>query len=168
MALVATVGAKTANSYVTQAEATTYFADHPLTATWTAQSSAQKDQFLIQATRDIDTETLAGVKYDTDIDATDGLPDQALHFPRSQDVTSSAVKYIPIAVKRACYEQAIELARTGVTATRLTLQAQGVTQASIGDVSETYGARASSSALRVQAKALLMSGGFIELSGAYA
>ncbi|MGH7177321.1 MAG: DnaT-like ssDNA-binding protein [Tepidisphaeraceae bacterium] len=168
MALVATVGAKTANSYASVAEAGAYFADHPLTATWTAKTTAQKEQLLIQATRDIDTETLSGFKYNDTID-TDGLPIQALHFPRADDVSSTGVLYIPIAVKKACYEQTIELARTGTTATRLTLQAQGVVEAQVGDVLEKYrDGGISTSALRSAPRNMLMRAGFIEFSGAWA
>jgi hypothetical protein len=129
MALVATVGAATSNSYVTQAEATTYFASgmHELNATWTALDSDGKDEYLIKATLQIEAQRLRGEKNDTS--TTSGAPDQRLHFPRSTDVDGST-EFIPLDIKIACYEQAIWLAYAPpVSNVRTALQREGVTAA---------------------------------------
>ena len=168
MALVATVGASTSNSYVTQAEATTYFVLHPKSDTWKALGSDEKDTFLIAATRQIEMQTLRGDKNDTAMSS--GVPDQSLHFPRSTD-TDDGSEFIPDAIKRACYEQAVHLASTGGGVdTRSQLQAQGVASVSIGDVSETYVGTAGNnpiSALAVLPRQLLLGGGFIRITGSF-
>ncbi len=134
MALSATVGDSAANSYVTQAAATTYFGDHPLTATWTALTSDEKDQYLILATTHIDMQPIDGVKYDET--TTSGAPDQALRFPRAADYDGGV--FIPAPVAKATYEQAIMLAGTGASSTRTDLQRQGVVEVALPDITEKY------------------------------
>lgn len=168
MALVATVGASTSNSYVTRLEADAYFqlGMHPNALKWHDQKYEAKDAYLIQATRMIDACPISGAKYDTDM--TSGVPDQSLKFPRAQDYDDST-EYIPVDIKTATYEQAIWLVSMGISDTREQLQAQGVTSASIGDVSETYsGAPASSNPvhrLAPGARAILVNGGFLSRGG---
>lgn len=161
-ALVATVGAATANSYVTVAEAATYFEHHPDGATWTALASdTVRGQYLILATTNIDMEPIDGDKYNNG--TTSGVPNQALRFPRPVDYDTA--KYIPVAVKKACYEQALYVAKTGTASTRATLQDQGVTSISIGDTSESYGGRASGSKLGPEAKRILANAGLLKTTG---
>jgi len=54
MALIATLGATDANSYVNRAEADLYFADRMHSSTWTALTDAVKDQLLITSSRMLD------------------------------------------------------------------------------------------------------------------
>lgn len=56
MALVATAGAANSNSYLTLAEANTYFEGRLHTTVWTAATDPQKEAALIWATRLIDSE----------------------------------------------------------------------------------------------------------------
>jgi len=141
MALDATVGGASANAYDTQANATTYFASgmHKDNAVWTALTSDQRDELLIEATMQIDMEHIDGGKYDTDL--TSGVPDQRLRFPRVIDYDDGTT-FVPLSVKEAMYEQAIWLAKyrpADTATTRRALQAEGVTRVKIGDVEEEYG-----------------------------
>lgn len=141
MALVATVGASTANAYDTLANANTYFAsgDHPKYSTWNALTDAEKTSYLIQATRQIDALKINGPKYTTT--ATSGVPDQALKFPRAVDYDDGTT-FIPVRVKHAMFEQALFLAdNLAGSEERLNLQRQGVKSFSLGDLSESYTGR---------------------------
>ena len=167
MALVATVGGSTSNSYVTRAEADAYFqlGMHDKSLTWFQLDVEDKDQYLIKATLIIDSQKLRGSKYTTT--ATSGVPDQRLHFPRGQDYDDST-EYIPIDVKLATYEQAIYLALAGGDTTRQQLQAQGVTSVSVGDVSESYASDKPTTgigALAPMARQILLAGGYIRRGG---
>ena len=73
MSLDATVGGAIANSYITQAAATTYFTDRLYSSGWTAASSGDKDAALITATHRIDQELFLGTKTSST---------QALKWPR--------------------------------------------------------------------------------------
>lgn len=104
MALVATVGGASSNSYVTQAEATTYFGDRLNSTEWTGATSADKDKALVTATRRIDEEQFVGEK------VTAG---QALKWPRSEAYDEDGNEFdsaaIPTRVKEATYITALEL-----------------------------------------------------------
>lgn len=63
------------NSYISRADAITYFSDRLNSAEWTDATDADKDASLIQATKIIDTITFTGKKYSST---------QVLKFPRSQ------------------------------------------------------------------------------------
>jgi hypothetical protein len=166
LSLVATVGASTANSYVTAATADTYFEAHPEYETWDKLYTAQKERYLILATKIIDTERIDGDKYT--ITATSGVADQALRFPRSVDYDDGS-KFIPKAVQDATCEQAVYMSKTGASSTRMDLQAQGVTSVTIGDVSETYGGNADTGTqLCRRARQLLIDAGLIKMGGTWA
>lgn len=104
MALDATVGGASANSYVTVAEADAYFADRPFSETWSGLSAGEKEASLITATRTIEAKitedwskkelpqdatirVLSDLKGDTECYLVwKGIPattTQALGFPRS-------------------------------------------------------------------------------------
>jgi hypothetical protein len=113
MALDATVGGASSNSYVTLAEANTYFADR-LNSTangdWTndstgvARTDAVKSAALITATRRIDEEMFQGLKASTT---------QALKWPRVNVQDEDGLYFesdsIPERVKQATYICALEL-----------------------------------------------------------
>ncbi len=138
LVLLATAGHANANSYATVAEADLYFVHHPEWEKWDRLYTNEKSRNLILATTQIDMLCIDGVKYNDTL--TLGVPNQALKFPRSVDVSGATV-YIPMPVKKACYEQAIYIAGKGGggTSTRAQLQAEGVTRITIGDVTEEYG-----------------------------
>jgi len=100
----ATLKSATANSYVTLAEANTYFETVPDSSTWDNKTDDQKNRALISATRWIDTLVFYGDRCDAS---------QALKWPRNNyhvdrvELTCSA---IPSDIKFAQYELARALA----------------------------------------------------------
>ena len=102
--IVATLKSATANSYVTLAEANTYFETVPDSTTWDNKTDDQKNRALISATRWIDSLNFYGDRCD------DG---QALKWPRNNyevDDVELACTAIPKNIKYAEYELARALA----------------------------------------------------------
>lgn len=124
--LDATVGGASANTYVTQANATTYFEGHAFASTWTAATSANQDIALAHATRILDRVKWAGTK---------AASTQALAFPREYcptlefDAQADVVAEffidettayysstaIPTPLVRATCELALELLKAGTS-----------------------------------------------------
>ncbi len=106
MALDATVGGASANSYATRTEGDAYFADRLNSTDWTGATSGNKDAALVTATRRIDEETFLGLKASTT---------QALKWPRvdvqDEDGNYFASDSIPERVKQATFIVALELLR---------------------------------------------------------
>lgn len=96
----ATLSSASANSYVTLAEANTYFETVPDSSTWDDKTDDQKNRSLISSTRWIDSLNFYGDRCDTN---------QALSWPRNNyhvdrvELTCSA---IPADIKYAAYELA--------------------------------------------------------------
>jgi hypothetical protein len=126
MALVVTVGGETSDSYVSVAEADTYFANHYSTAkqtVWEGLSSAQKESVLrracqqLETLRVLDDELATGrlpvafvvdlFQYDLTIHRAEIA--QRLQFPRNLDITSTNTVFIPQEVKDSQCEQAVHL-----------------------------------------------------------
>ena len=102
--IVATLKSATANSYVTLAEANTYFETVPDSTTWDNKTDDQKNRALISATRWIDSLNFYGDRCDED---------QALKWPRNNyhvDDVELACTAIPKNIKYAEYELARALA----------------------------------------------------------
>ena len=102
--IVATLKSATANSYVTLAEANTYFETVPDSTTWTNKTDDQKNRALISATRWIDGLNFYGDRCDES---------QALKWPRNNyhvDDDELACTSIPANIKYAQYELARALA----------------------------------------------------------
>ena len=102
--ITATLKSATANSYVTLAEANTYFETVPDSSTWTNKTDDQKNRALISATRWIDGLNFYGDRCDED---------QALKWPRNNyevDDVELACTAIPNGIKYAQYELAVALA----------------------------------------------------------
>jgi hypothetical protein len=102
--IVATLKSATANSYVTLAEANTYFETVPDSTTWDNKTDDQKNRALISATRWIDSQQYYGDRCDED---------QALKWPRNNyevDNVELACTAIPKDIKYAQYELARALA----------------------------------------------------------
>jgi hypothetical protein len=106
--LVSTVGGATSNSYVSSAEATTYFDERLYASAWDDAETDDQDRALIMATRRLDAEEFAGEK------ATSG---QALKWPRigacDQDGYEYATGVIPDVIKQATCELALALLGEG-------------------------------------------------------
>ena len=114
--IVATLSGASANSYVTLAEANTYFETVPDSSTWTNKTDDQKNRALISATRWIDALSFYGDRC---------TETQALKWPREDytiDGIDLACSLIPSPIKVATYELARALANdtdaiTGTTGT---------------------------------------------------
>ena len=102
--IVATLSGASANSYVTLAEANTYFETVPDSSTWTDKTDDQKNRALISATRWIDALSFYGDRC---------TETQALKWPRENytvDGIDLACSLIPAEIKTATYELARALA----------------------------------------------------------
>ena len=102
--ITATLKSATANSYVTLAEADTYFETVPDSTAWDNKTDDQKNRALISATRSIDSLNYYGDRCDED---------QALKWPRNNyevDDVELACTAIPKNIKYAEYELARALA----------------------------------------------------------
>ena len=103
-AINATLSSATANSYVTLADANTYFETVPNSSTWTDKTDDQKNRALISATRWIDSLNFLGDRCDNG---------QALKWPRNNyeiDRVELTCSVIPADIKYATYELARALA----------------------------------------------------------
>ena len=94
----------TANSYVTQAQATTYFADAIHASAWTAASTGTKDSALVTATRMLARSQWMG---------TIAVSGQALQWPREGAIDrygdAIANTVVPVPIREATYELALVL-----------------------------------------------------------
>lgn len=114
MSIHSSIGTPTADSYVTEASANSYFEAREQSDSWTnidaqtgnLNATQRKENLLKQATREIDRAyRFYGNKYyqGTIADA----EYQALEFPRSDNTDVNGSLYIPYDVKYATYEQAL-------------------------------------------------------------
>ena len=102
--ITATLKGETSNSYVTLAEANTYFETAPEESTWDDKTDDQKNRALISACRWIDSLNYLGDRCDND---------QALKWPRNNhhvDSVELVCTAIPSQIKYAQYELAKALA----------------------------------------------------------
>jgi len=100
----ATLSSASANSYVTLAEADSYFETVPDSANWDNKTDDQKNRALISATRWIDNQVFYGDRCDVE---------QALSWPRNNyhvDRVELTCSVIPADIKYATYELARALA----------------------------------------------------------
>jgi hypothetical protein len=109
MALDATLGASTQNSYVTVDEADTYFEDRPYSTKWDTYSEADKPKLLILCSSLLDW-YIKWKGYKTD-------SDQPMEWPRSDVVLKDGTELdddvLPVAVKKAVYELALSTLEKG-------------------------------------------------------
>ncbi len=140
LTLVATAGAKTANTYVTLAAAKDIVLEYltHITSAWEAAADATRNIALVQATKDIDSIRCKGTKYHTEID--EGDDDwQPLQFPRADDSTDDDSLYIPDRVERATVLQACYLLRSGSAAQKtFDTMGAGIVGRGTGRLSETF------------------------------
>lgn len=104
MALISTIGGTTSNSYVSQSDATTYFAGRLDMAKWTAATPSEKDASLMMATARLETETYQGSRV---------FVDQRLAWPRhgtyDRDEVLLSSTTIPLVIQQATFELALAL-----------------------------------------------------------
>ena len=128
----ATIKDANANSYVTLAEANTYFETVPDSSTWTNKTDDQKNRSLISATRWIDSFVYYGDRCD------DG---QALKFPRNNyqvDGVELACSTIPVNIKYAQYELARALANDSEAMTGNVGTDGNIEEVKLGDIQVKY------------------------------
>ena len=130
--ITATLSSATANSYVTLAEANTYFETVPDSSTWTDKTDDQKNRALIAATRWIDSLVYYGDRCDNA---------QALKFPRNNykvDDVELSCTTIPNNIKYAQYELARALANETDAMTGNTGTDGNIEQVKLGDIQVKY------------------------------
>ena len=130
--ITATLSSASANSYVTLAEANTYFETVPDSSTWTNKTDDQKNRALIAATRWIDTFVFYGDRCDNG---------QALKFPRNNykvDDVELACTTIPNDIKYAQYELARALANDTGAITGTTGTDGNFSEVKLGDIEVKY------------------------------
>ena len=128
----ATIKSETANSYVTLAEANSYFETVPDSSTWTNKTDDQKNRALISATREIDNLVFYGDRCDED---------QALKFPRTNyqvDRVELSCSTIPNNIKYAQYELARALANDTGAITGTTGKDGNFSEVKLGDIEVKY------------------------------
>ena len=130
--ITATLSSATANSYVTLAEANTYFETVPDSTTWDNKSDDQKNRSLIAATRWIESFVYFGDRCDHG---------QALKFPRNNyqvDDVELACTAIPNNIKYAQYELARALANDTDAMTGNVGTNGNIAEAKLGDLAVKY------------------------------
>lgn len=158
-ALVATVGAVNANSYVTVEEANAYFTDRLYTDNWSNAGASEKTKALLWATRVLD----AQVKWHGD----KATETQALQWPRvsvidrSYTVTRVYIPHdtIPIFLKHAQCEVALQLLASDRT---LDDDATGIQSFSAGGLTLNFDAKDRQDVLPRSAKDLIRDYGVFE------
>lgn len=133
----ATLSGSSANSYVTLAQANTYFETVPDSSTWTSKTDDQKNRALISATRWLD-----GLSYYGDR-CTDT---QALKWPRNTytvDGVDLVCTLIPDPIKSATFELARALANDTSAITNSTGTGQ-FEQVELGDLKVRYNPKSQS------------------------
>lgn len=147
--VVDTVGSASANSYLSVASATSLLDERLGIAAWTDATADDKARAVIMATREIDSFRYVGYKISQA---------QALEWPRTEQVEASDT--IPVYIQRACAEQALWVLQnsdTGGRSERQALQAQGVTEYSVGNLSEKLSGKFTGSSICPEALRYLRS-----------
>ena len=128
----ATIKGSSANSYVTLAEANSYFETVPSSTNWDNKSDDNKNRALIAATRWIDTLVYYGDRCDNG---------QSLKFPRNNykvDDVELACTAIPNDIKYAQYELARALANDTSAITGTTGKDGNFEEVALGDLRVKY------------------------------
>jgi len=128
----ATLGGASANSYVTLADANSYFESVPNSSTWTDKTDDQKNRALISATRWIDALSFYGDRCSET---------QALKWPREDykvDGIAWVCTIIPASIKVATFELARALANDTDAITGSTGTTGIYDQVELGDLKVKY------------------------------
>lgn len=138
------------NTYVSDAEADSYFADRLYADDWTGATSGDQEKALLMAKRLLDQQPFAGERTSTD---------QILAWPRS-GISGVDSATVPQAIKDAQCELALAFLREDLTADDGT---RGVRSLRAGSVAIEYDGRAPAKRLPDAAHALLEP--FLSLTG---
>lgn len=134
LTVVATPGATNANSYLTNAEADTYFEGHLYASDWTAAAEATQNAALVMATRVLDA------MYEWE--QWPSTTTQALQWPRKGVLDFLRLSYIPdtqvpTKLKEATAELAKALIAADLTANSQ-VETQGLTALTVGSISLAF------------------------------
>lgn len=144
--IIATPGGATSNSYVTEAEADSYFAGRLNSDAWDDANADEKEAALLMATRRIEVERFLGVRMDSD---------QALSWPRfgvTYDDWLIPADEVPKQVKDAQCELALAMLQDDVVAdTGL----EGFREVKVGPIEVTVNESFRSSRLNTVARQFL-------------
>lgn len=112
MAIDATVGGASSNSYVTLSAADTYFADREPSTAWDNATAADKEDALLTATKRLEQEPFRGTPVNP-LTGTSSGTTQALWFPAHEVTNRAGWTYlstvIPEGIKRAQLEIAYSI-----------------------------------------------------------
>lgn len=162
MALDATVGGASANSFGTRAEANTFFADRLYTTTWDGASDANKDKALITACQQISQLRFFGEK---------ATSTQALPWPRlcvrNEDASAYSDLYyasdeIPTRLKHAQFIYAQELLKSDSISEN---QITGLKRLSTGTVDLEFEPALVQAAGKIPAEAMRLLRGLVQTGG---
>ena len=163
MAIDATVGGASSNSYVTLEEANTYLGERLHADAWASASDSDKEKALLTACR-----YLEQLRYWDGNRPAFTDPRQRLTFPRVTDTDAAGAFVIPQPVKDAQCEEALALlARGAEQERRRTLQASGVKSFAVDGLSESYESGADRQVL-LSAEARSLLAGYISKAGVIA
>lgn len=134
VAIVATAGSASANSFVTLAEADTYMESRLNGSTWDAATTDNQNRALVEATRELSARTWLGDR----VTAAQALawPRQWAHDPDSPTSDYYSTDVVPQRVKDACCELAFQFIKAGTTDVAALDSTDGVVRKKI-DVIET-------------------------------
>lgn len=134
LVLIATPGASNANSFGTRAEADAYFEGRGFVGAWTALVAANKDIYLVWATRLLDRE----LQWAGSVTSTT----QSLSWPRQDVLARNNQTFldsttVPQEIKEASFELALALCQRDLTVDS-SVESQGIKAFSAGPVSFTF------------------------------
>lgn len=134
VAIVATVGSASANSFVTLAEAATYMESRLNGSTWDAASADNQNRALVEATRELSARQWVGDR----VTASQALawPRQWANDPDSPTTDYYSTSVVPQRVKDAACELAFQFIKAGSSDVAALDSTAGVTRKRI-DVIET-------------------------------
>lgn len=130
--LDATPKGASSNSYITQADADTYFLGRMNADNWTNAASSDKDQALVAATSRLDVELYVGVR---------SAQGQRLKWPRlnvvDEDNYLLSSDVVPRFVQEACCELALDYLNAGTEDRNAPTGLEGFESVRVGPVSVT-------------------------------
>ena len=136
--LDAVVGGTTSNSYISLADADTFWSKKLETEEWLAFSKDERDKALIQATSQSEMLVHLGVKYYNTT-----VKEQSLHYPRANDIdeVDGSTIIIPQPIEDYTCIQALYLLekwKSPDLLDRRQLQSEGISNISLDGISENY------------------------------
>lgn len=132
--IVETVGSANSNSYVSLAEANTYFESRMGSDLWTAANTDKRSMALITAANDIDRLLIPNGTIASDTQAL-SFPRVGLVDPKGRNVLPTV---IPIEIKKAQYEQAYYLLSTGGSVNNPSALGKGILRAQVSSLHVTF------------------------------